>query len=104
MPSFASRDMCLSRGRSWKREIGGDRVEWQTSRHPAGPYVGLGTICQSFKTEIIGVRNFIINPAATAFTVTEFDSMKSAEAFDDALLKYEHAIDAVIDKVDDEVL
>ncbi|MEV7116432.1 hypothetical protein [Streptomyces anulatus] len=34
---------------------------------------------------------------ATAFTVTEFDIMKSAEAFDDALLKYEHAIDAVID-------
>ncbi|MFI5739843.1 hypothetical protein ACIA9I_15885 [Streptomyces anulatus] len=121
-------------------------------------YVGLGTSFQSFKTEIIGVRNFITNPAATkeqrehqynkmyvpaydrlmqadvtvrlvgtavgkgalaqsvpqreklknmivtAFTATELDAVKFAKEFDDALLEYEQAIDAVIDKVDAEVL
>ncbi|OKJ09632.1 hypothetical protein AMK20_19135 [Streptomyces sp. TSRI0261] len=121
-------------------------------------YVGLGTSFQSFKTEITGVRNFIINPTVTkeqredqynkmyvpaydrlmqadvtvrlvgtavgkdvlaqsvpqrekvkdmiaaAFTAAELDTVKFAKEFDDALLEYEQAINAVIDKVDAEVL
>lgn len=42
-----------------------DRVEWQTSRYPTGRVRGVGDEFSSFKTEIIGVRNSIINPAVT---------------------------------------
>lgn len=52
----------------------------------------------------VAQREKLKDMMATAFTATELDAVKFAKEFDDALLEYEQAIDAVIDKVDAEVL
>ncbi|MFJ6142566.1 hypothetical protein ACIQH7_03130 [Streptomyces anulatus] len=49
-------------------------------------------------------RETLKDMIAAAFTDAELDAAKFAKEFDDALLDYEQAINAVIDKVDAEVL
>ncbi|MFG2611893.1 hypothetical protein [Streptomyces anulatus] len=58
----------------------------------------------SVLAQSVAQREKLKDMMATAFTATELDAVKFAKEFDDALLEYEQAIDAVIDKVDAEVL
>lgn len=121
-------------------------------------YAGLGSNFQTFKSEIIGVRNYVVSSASTpeerehqyndryipayakltqgevtvrlvgtdsgkqamaqsvplredlkdmvavAFTATTLDRLEFAKKFEDALMKYEQAINAILDKVTEEVL
>lgn len=64
-----------------------------------GTAVGKGVLAQS-----IPQSEKLKDMIATAVTATQLGAVKFTEEFDDALLKYEHATDAVVDKVDDEAL
>ncbi|MFD4793393.1 hypothetical protein KZO11_35570 [Streptomyces anulatus] len=58
----------------------------------------------SVLAQSVAQREKLKDMMATAFTATELDAVKFAKEFDDALLEYVQAIDAVIDKAAAEVL